>query len=86
MKNLTFSKQLKLGGLIVVVCDIIAFTTQISVFENVGCVLYGLIFLINPVVPYNCPMEKIKKTKIALRICGLIIIYVGITLNGKLLG
>lgn len=85
MKHLTFSKQIKIGMLIMAICYLIVFITKIEIFRNIAWILYGLLFLINPVVPQRLPEEKIKNGKIALRICGAIIIYTGLTLNGNLL-
>lgn len=86
MKKLTFSRQLTLGMLIMAICLVIAFVAKIEVFQNIAWILYGLLFLINPVVPQNVPDGKIKITKIAIRICSVIIIFLGATLNGTLLG
>lgn len=86
MKKLTFSKQLELGMLIMAICLVIAFVAKIEVVQNIAWILYGLLFLINPVVPQNVPTEKIKITKIAIRVCSVIIICWGVTLNGTLLG
>lgn len=86
MKKLTFSKQLALGLVIMAICLVIAFITKIDVFQNIAWILYGLLFLINPVTPRNLPESKVKITKIAIIICSLVIIYVGVTLNGTLLG
>lgn len=86
MKKLTFSRQLTLGMLIMAICLVIAFFAKIEIFQNIAWILYGLLFFINPVVPQNLPDGKIKITKIAIRICSLIIIYLGVTLNGALLG
>lgn len=86
MKKLTFSRQLTLGMLIMAICLVIAFVAKIEVFQNIAWILYGLLFFINPVVPQNVPDGKIKIARIAIRICGVIIIYLGVTLNGTLLG
>lgn len=86
MKKLTFSRQLTLGMLIMAICLVIAFVAKIEVFQNIAWILYGLLFFINPVVPQNVPDGKIKIARIAIRICGVIIIYSGVTLNGTLLG
>ncbi len=86
MKKLTFSRQLTLGMLIMAICLAITFVAKIEAFQNIAWILYGLLFLINPVVPQNVPDEKIKITKIVIRICSVIIIYLGVTLNGTLLG
>lgn len=85
MKNLSFSRQLFLGILLVIICDGIAIFAHIEVFENVGLILYGLLFLINPVMPQNVPEEKEKITKIAIRIFAVLVLYAGVTLNGNLL-
>lgn len=85
MKKLTFSRQLALGMLIMAICLVIAFVAKIEIFQNVAWILYGLLFLINPVVPQNVPDGKVKITKIAIRICSVIIICLGVTLNGTLL-
>lgn len=85
MKKLTFSRQLTLGMLIMAICLVIAFVAKIEIFQNIAWILYGLLFLINPVVPQNVPDGKIKITKIAIRVCSVIIIYLGVTLNGTLL-
>ncbi len=86
MKKLTFLRQLAYGMLIMAICLVIAFVAEIEVFQNIAWILYGLLFFVNPVVPQNIPDEKIKTTRIAIRICSVIIIYLGVTLNGTLLG
>lgn len=86
MKKITFSSQLMFGICVMAVCLVIAFFTKIEVFQNIAWISYGLLFLINPVVPRNVPDEKVKKVKIAIMICSVIIICLGVTLNGTLLG
>lgn len=76
MKKLTFNKQIILGIILVIVGNILAFIFHNGIFSNVVWIIYGLLFLLNPVYPERYISKK--KGKIAARIAGVICIVIGI--------
>ena len=84
MKEVTFSKQLKFGVLIAAICFTVALITEIGIFFNIGWILYGMMFVINPAVPNNMPERKIAKGRVAVRICGVVIVFIGMTMRVSL--
>lgn len=56
MNKLTFRNQLIVGVVIVVVGFIVSTFTQQEYFSNIGWIVYGLLFFVNPVYP-----ESIKQ-------------------------
>lgn len=76
MKRFTFKEQIILGVILVIVGNILAFIFHNGMFSNVVWIIYGLLFLLNPVYPEQYISEK--KGKIAARIAGVVCIVIGL--------
>lgn len=72
MNKLTFRNQLITGVVIVVVGFIVSTFTQQEYFSNIGWIVYGLLFFVNPVYPES--IKTGRHTKIYLRLVGLLIV------------
>lgn len=72
MDKITFKNQLVVGVGIVVISFILSTLTKQAYFSNIGWIIYGLLFLINPIYPETINIGKYKK--IYLRLVGLLII------------
>ena len=60
MKNLTFQQQVWLGGIIFVLTIILSHVLHIGFIHNLGWIIYGLLFIINPLPPENAHGEPQK--------------------------
>ena len=78
MKKLTFKRQLYFGIVLIIAGNILAFTFRKGIFSNIAWILYGLLFIINPVYPERY-RDNGKKAKVAARIAGIVCIIVGVT-------
>ena len=76
MKRFTFKNQIILGVILVIVGNTLAFIFHNGIFSNVVWIIYGLLFLLNPVYPGQYISEK--KGKIAARIAGIGCIVIGL--------
>lgn len=75
MKSLTFKRQIILGLVLIIVGNILAFVCHNGIFYNIAWIMYGLLFLLNPVHP-ECYDNK--KGKLAVRIAGIICIVIAL--------
>ena len=75
MGNLTFLKQIILGIVLIIVGNILAFVFHNGIFSNIMWILYGLLFILNPVYPEQIDSKKGKQ---GARIAGFICIVVGL--------
>ncbi len=78
MEKLTFKRQLFLGIVLIIAGNILAFIFRKGIFSNIAWILYGLLFIINPVYPERY-RDNGKKAKVAARIAGIVCIIVGVT-------
>ena len=78
MKSLTFKRQIILGLLLIIIGNILAFVCHNSSFSNIAWMMYGLLFLFNPVHP-ECYDNK--KGKCGVRIAGIICIVVALIMR-----
>lgn len=76
MKKITFKSQIIIGIILVVIGNILTFVFHKGVFSNVAWIIYGILFILNPVYPKFCTSEK--KGKIGARIGGVLCILVGL--------
>ncbi len=76
MKKITFKSQIIIGIILVVIGNILAFVFHKGVFSNIAWIVYGILFILNPVYPKSCINEK--KGKIGARIGGVLCILVGL--------
>ena len=77
MEKLTFKRQLFLGIVLIIAGNILAFIFRKGIFSNIAWILYGLLFIINPVYPERY-RDNGGKAKIAVRIAGIVCIIVGL--------
>lgn len=75
MRGLTFQRQIILGIVFIIVGNLLAFTFHKGIFSNIMWILYGLLFILNPVYPERSDCKKGKK---GARIAGVICIAVGL--------
>ena len=75
MRCLTFRRQIVLGIVFIIVGNLLAFTFHKGIFSNIMWILYGLLFILNPVYPEQSDSKKGKK---GARIAGIICIAVGL--------
>lgn len=76
MKLLSFKRQIILGIILIIVGNMFAFVFHNGIFSNIAWIIYGLLFIINPVYPEQYIIER--KGKIGTRIAGIICIIVGL--------
>lgn len=79
--KISFKIQGIIAAIIVVASFILSFCLEKDIFYNLGWVLVGAFFAVNPVYPsklFNANSENIQK---GVRIAGLILIFIGLT-NG----
>lgn len=76
MKLLTFKRQIILGIILIIVGNMFAFVFHNGIFSNIAWIMYGLLFIINPLYPEQYIIER--KGKIGARIAGIICIIVGL--------
>lgn len=74
--KLTFKRQMCIGVAAVVIGFVLGMITRRGAYCNIGCVIYGLLFLIHPVVPEGLPMGKIER--FLMRTVGGIIFAIGL--------
>lgn len=77
MGKLTFKRQIILGIILIIVGNVLAFVSYNGIFSNIMWIIYGLLFVINPVYPeqYSC---NERKAKIGARIAGIVCIIFGL--------
>ena len=75
-KKLTFQNQIFLGVVLIAAANALAFILHLGIFTNIAWILYGLLFLINPVYPKWYHGER-EKAKLGARIAGVLCILVG---------
>lgn len=72
MSKISFKNQLILGVIIVIVANTLGFITKLGIFCNIGLIIYGLLFLINPV--FSEKSKNVKHIKLYVRLIGLLIL------------
>ena len=76
--KLTFYAQIHLGLGIFILCLILAHVTKLGFFSNLGWIIYGLFFLLNPVWPKMWDHADHTKLRRGSRIAGALAIAVGL--------
>lgn len=77
MGKLTFKRQI-IGGIILIIAgNILAFVFHKGIFSNIVWIIYGLLFIINPVYPEQYRYNE-AKAKTGARIAGTVCIVVGL--------
>ena len=77
MEKLTFKRQIFFGIVLIIAGNILAFIFRKGIFSNIAWILYGLLFIINPVYPERY-RDNGEKAKVAARIAGIVCIIVGL--------
>ena len=78
MKNLDFWSQIRLGVGILVVGLALASITQVGWFGNLGHIIFGLLFILNPVWPPSWVRGSDKRKRLECRIAGVVVIILGL--------
>ena len=77
MEKLTFRKQIIFGLILFIAANVLAFIFHNGIFSNFAWVIYGLLFIVNPVYPEQYCGEK-KKAELGARIAGVLCVAVGL--------
>ncbi len=77
MEKLTFKRQIRIGLGCIILGFILSEVFHNGIFSNIAWVIYGLLFLINPVFPKNAIVGKSGKNW--LRLVGAVIVIAGLT-------
>ena len=77
VRKLTFKRQIFGGIILIIAGNIFAFVFHKGIFSNIVWIIYGLLFIINPVYPEQYRYNE-KKAKMGARIAGIICIIVGL--------
>ena len=77
MKKLTYERQLFIGIIILFIMFICSAIFKNGLFSNIGWVIDGLLFVVNPVCPAKS--EGVKNIHLWVRLAGIIVIIIGIT-------
>lgn len=76
MKGLTFKRQIILGVVLIIAGNALAFALHKGIFSNIAWIIYGVLFILNPVYPERC--YDSKKGKFGARIAGIGCIVIGL--------
>lgn len=79
MEKLTFGIQIIIGIILIIIANVLSFVLHNGIFSNISWVIYGLLFIINPVYPERYGNSE-KKAKLGVRIAGIICIAVFVLL------
>ena len=78
MKRLTFHTQIRVSLGIFILCLFLAHITKQGIFSNIGWIVYGLFFVINPVWPKSWDHADHSKLRLGARIAGVLAILFGL--------
>ena len=76
MGKLTFKRQIILGIILIIAGNMLAFVLHKGIFSNIMWIIYGLLFVINPVYPERSGYNE-KKAKMGARTAGIVCIIFG---------
>lgn len=79
MKWLTYGNQIFLGILVLGICHLLNWVTDVSLFINLGWIFYGLLFVVHPVWAERA--DHHPRVKIYTQIAGAVVILLGLTLR-----
>ena len=79
MEKLTFGIQIIVGIILIIIANVLSLVLHNGIFSNISWVIYGLLFIINPVYPERYGNNE-KKAKLGVRIAGIICIAVFVLL------
>lgn len=76
MKNITFKRQIYIGIALFTITSILVSIIKKTIFINIAWIIYGLLFIFNPVYPKaNMSEEKGRK---AAKIAGWVCFAIGL--------
>ena len=78
MKKLTYRVQIQISMRIFLLCFVIAHVTKCGIFTNLGWMIAGLFFVINPVWPKMWDRKDHRYLKLGSRIGGILAIVIGL--------
>ena len=79
LKKLTFQTQIYLGVFIALIGFSLTAIFQNGIFSNIAWIVYGLLFIVNPVYPKSLEYSKgEKKAKYIIRFAAILCIIIGI--------
>jgi len=78
MKRLTFHVQIRLTIGLYFLCFILAHVFKQGWLTNVGWIIYGLFFIINPVWPQSWDWRDHNVLRRSIRIAGVLAIIIGL--------
>ncbi len=78
MKKLSFQTQIKISLGIYLLCFVIAHVTKQGIFTNVGWMIFGLFFIVNPVWPEMWDWKDHEYLKLGSRIGGILAVVIGL--------
>ena len=78
MKKLTYQAQTRLSIGSLVLCFLMAHITKQGAFTNVGWIITGLLFIINPVWPKMWDWKDPKYLKLGSRVGGILAVAIGL--------
>jgi len=77
--KLTFKLQLLSGVILVIIGSTLSFAFHNGIFLNIAWIVYGLLFILNPVYPERLKQANGEKTaKRVMRIAGVLCILIGL--------
>ncbi|MBE6940367.1 MAG: hypothetical protein E7457_06075 [Ruminococcaceae bacterium] len=74
--KLNYRNQLLLALAIILLFNILSTVLRHWIYRSIGFVLCGMLYIIHPVLPKNALTNK--KTLLAVRLAGIILILIGI--------
>ena len=81
MIKFTFKRQLMLGIMLIILGNVLAFVFHRGILANIAWVVYGLLFLVNPVYPEWLKNRDSKKAEFGARIAGVLCILIGMLIE-----
>ena len=78
MKKLDFRNQMRLCLVLLFLCFVLATVTKIAWLHNLGWIIYGLFFIINPVWPKSWEWNDTKKLRLGCRAAGVFCIVIAL--------
>ena len=78
MKKLTFYMQIRITLGLYSICFILAHVFKQDWLTNVGWIIYGLFFIINPVWPQSWDWRDHNKLRLGSRVAGVLAIIIGL--------
>ena len=76
MKRMTFQRQLCLGLILLFLGFICSSLFKVSIYSNIGAILYGLLFVINPVCPNKA--KDVPRIRLYIRLTGVLLVILGV--------